>query len=111
MNKEELKTACPEAVRRWYRAIGSKGGQAGKGTEERKRLSRQNAKKRWDKVRANGGENWAALKKPKTKPKKKRPQAKPPKRKKVSISIPSGSLLNPDTMRRHGIQAPTIGFK
>lgn len=109
MKKEELKSACPEAVRRWYRSIGSKGGQAGKGSALRKEISRQNARKRWAKVHANGDEHWSALKKPKTKPKKKRPQAKPPKRKKVSVKIPSGSLLNPDTMKRHGI--PAIGFK
>jgi len=68
---------CPPSVRRYFQRIGSMGGQAGKGTELRKEISRRNAKKRWAMVKANNGENW---KKPKGKPKRKRPQAKPPKK-------------------------------
>jgi len=41
------KKDIPEAVRRWYKKIGAKGGQAGKGTEKRRELMRQNARKRW----------------------------------------------------------------
>jgi hypothetical protein len=48
----EKKKEIPAAVRRWYRAIGAKGGQAGRGTPERKELMRQNALKRWAKHRA-----------------------------------------------------------
>lgn len=43
--------SIPESVRRWYRRIGAKGGQAGKGTELRRELMRRNARKRWDKVK------------------------------------------------------------
>jgi hypothetical protein len=42
------KKNIPESVRRWYRSIGAKGGQAGKGTERRRELMRQNAHKRWN---------------------------------------------------------------
>lgn len=45
------KKDIPESVRRWYRRIGAKGGQAGKGTEIRKNLMRQNALKRWAAVK------------------------------------------------------------
>ena len=41
----------PESIRRWYRKIGAKGGQAGKGTEVRRELMRRNAHLRWDAVK------------------------------------------------------------
>jgi hypothetical protein len=34
-------------MRKWYRRIGAKGGQAGKGTEIRRELMRKNIAKRW----------------------------------------------------------------
>jgi hypothetical protein len=80
--KDKVDISCPTAVRRWYQSIGSKGGQAGKGTERRREVGRISAKKRWAKIKAAGGINWS---KPKGRPKKKRPQAKPPKRKNIGL--------------------------
>lgn|SRR5215469_2898386 len=92
--------SCPENVRRWYRAIGSKGGQAGKGTELRREIARRSARKRWDAVKASGGANWQ---KPKGKPKKKRPQAPPPKKKLITVKMPA--------IVTTGGSQPVIGFK
>jgi len=59
----KTKKDIPEAVRRWYRQIGSKGGQAGKGTEKRRELMRQNANKRWKAHRQAQAKEAAELKK------------------------------------------------
>ena len=91
--------ACPESVRRWYRSIGSKGGQAGKGTEKRRTVARKAAKKRWSAIRANGGVSWSQP----DRPKKKRPQAKLPKR-----MVPIPKLPRPDSELGHH---PLIGFQ
>lgn len=110
-NKVDLN--CPEAVRRWYRSIGSKGGQAGKGSEARREVGRASAKKRWAKIRASGGVNWA---KPKGRPKKKRPQAKPPKRKEKVEAGREGAMKRKLAAERPQPagpepQLPVIGFK
>lgn len=53
----------PESVRRWYRRIGAKGGQAGKGTELRKEIMRNNARKRWAAVKKAKANDKAELRK------------------------------------------------
>jgi hypothetical protein len=58
-----MKFPMNERMRRWYRSIGSKGGQAGKGTEKRRELMRQNAYKRWAKEREQKAIEAAELRK------------------------------------------------
>jgi len=47
----KAKFPMSEDLRRWYRKIGARGGQAGKGTEERREIMRKNAHIRWNKWR------------------------------------------------------------
>lgn len=58
-----VKKDIPEAVRRWYRRIGAKGGQAGKGTETRRELMKTNARKRWTKYKKTKRAEEAELRK------------------------------------------------
>jgi hypothetical protein len=62
IQRNMAKKDIPEQVRRWYRRIGAKGGQAGKGTEVRRELMRENANKRWAKHRQAQAEEAKALK-------------------------------------------------
>lgn len=94
---------CPPSVRRYFQRIGSMGGQAGKGTELRKEISRRNAKKRWAMVRASGGENWS---KPKGRPKKKRPQAKPPKGNLAKAAAKARRHLTRELINRRNQRGP-----
>lgn len=107
------KSEITESVRRYMQSIGSKGGQAGKGSEIRREIGRRIARARWAAIRANGGKNWA---KPK-RPKRKRPQAKPPKAKKKAQAHFEVDKFPPKVVRkflvstRHMATTPMIGFK
>jgi hypothetical protein len=57
----QKKSGVPETVRRWYRKIGAKGGQAGKGTDIRRELMRANARKRWAREKARKAKEKAEL--------------------------------------------------
>ena len=86
---------CPDLIRKWYREIGSRGGQAGKNTEKRRDANRRSAIARWRQAHALGKTTWKYRAK-----RRKEPQLPLPKRKKAVVkTTPDGEVQ------------PTIGFK
>jgi hypothetical protein len=59
----KMKFPMTKDLKRWFRSIGSKGGQAGKGTKKRSDLMRENAHKRWAKQREREAQEEAEDKK------------------------------------------------